>query len=192
VDVGVKHLAVTALPDHPHAGVAVDTEKYVRQLYTEFCQATHRLAVAPEFDETSISDLVSRYWPRFETAFVHAADEVIANAHKHDVEILVLEDLTEPKPLRACANCGLRLSTWCPPVVQQVIANRASAAGLSVTYVDPANSSQECHRCGRIGDLGGDTLRCINEDCPIDEVCRDKSAAATLAQRGVGTVSWRN
>lgn len=33
------------------------------------------------------------------------------------------------------------------------------------------------------GHLGGKVLSCTASDCPVDEVCRDRSASVTIAER---------
>lgn len=186
VDVGTKQLATAATAAGPHGGPAVDERKYIRQLYSEFCSATERLSLAPEYDETTLDDLVDRYWPRFEAAFTHAAEEVITYAQQHESPMIVLEDLpVDQQPLRACRNGNVRLAAWCPPAVQSVLVKCAVKNGLPVTYVDPHDTSKECHRCGERGKLGEARFRCTNDACPIDDVCRDRGAAATIARRGL-------
>jgi len=184
VDVGTKQLVTAATAADPHGGPAVDERKYIRHLYSEFCSATHRLSVAPEYDETTIADLVDRYWPLFKTTFTLAAEEVINYAQQHESSVIVLEDLQmEQQPLRACRDGRVQLPTWCPPAVQGVLAKRAVEAGLAVIYVDAHNTTRECHRCGKVGELEWDQFSCTNDDCPIDEVCRDRSAAVSIANR---------
>lgn len=184
VDVGSKRLAVAATPDHLGGPVAGDA-KYVSQLYSEFCSATHRLALAPDYDETSLGDLVARYWQRIRPALEEAAADVLSFACQHQDPVLVLEDLPQSRePLRVCENGGLRYSAWIPPTTQAILTEQAVDAEVPVVHVSPHNTSQECHRCGHIGDLDPEVLACTNERCPVEAVCRDRSAAATIAERG--------
>lgn len=52
-----------------------------------------------------------------------------------------------------------------------------------MVFVDPEYSTQECHFCGELG-VDDDQLHCQNDECPVESVCSDRSAAVTLAKRG--------
>lgn len=187
VDVGAEELAVAAAAEADPADAVAVSGKYARHLYKEFCLATARVSVADaSVDDTNLGDLVARYWPRFEAAFASAADDVLAYARQHPAPVLVLEDLpTDPKPLVACDNGGARFATWVPPVAQAVLADRAVAAGVPVTYVDHHETTLRCHECGEPGEkAGGRVFRCTAPDCSVDEVDRDAGAAVTIARRG--------
>jgi transposase len=77
------------------------------------------------------------------------------------------------------------LGAWLLPTFRKALVERANEVGLPVARVDPSGSTQECHSCGEVGDVGSKMLKCTTPDCPVGEVCRDRSAALTIAQRGL-------
>lgn len=184
VDVGTRQLVTAATPTDDVDQAVTVSGVYAERVYSEFCSATQRLDTAPEFDDTALGEVVARYWSLFRATFEHAAEEAISYAQQHPAPVLVLEDLQpDPRPLRECAHGDTRFAHWCPAVVQTVLADRAVDAGVPVVYVSPVYTSQECHRCGEIGELESKTLTCTSPDCDVDDVDRDRSAALTIARR---------
>ncbi|MDS0284747.1 zinc ribbon domain-containing protein [Haloarcula onubensis] len=190
VDVGsARYLFAAASPADGVGGAATVNADYAHRLYSEFQSATHRLGTAPDYvdDQDRLGDLVARYWPRLRRALECAADQVVGVARAHPRAVVVLEDLsTTPRPLVEAAHGAMAWADYCPAVAQQLLADRALDAGLAVAYVPPEYTSQLCHECGTLGDLGGrgcETLTCVNDDCTVGEVCRDRSAAVTIARR---------
>jgi len=118
-------------------------------------------------------------------AFEHAADTVIDYAQAHPAPLLVIEELQDdPRPLVEITHGEVRQSSWVPPVALEVLIDRAAAAGVPVATVDPEHTSQEYHHCGEIGDLSPKGLHRRRDDCPVKKICRDRSAALTIARRG--------
>lgn len=184
VDVGSRQLVTVATASDDVDEAITVSGVYAECVYSEFCSATQRLDTAPEFDDTALGEVVARYWDLFRATFEHAADEAISYARQHPAPVLVLEDLKQkPRPLRDCAHGNLRFGSWCPAVVQEVLADRALDAGVPVIFVPPEYTSQECHRCGEIGELENKTLTCTVPGCPVDDVDRDRSAAVSIAKR---------
>lgn len=185
VDIGsTRHLFVATTPrDGPGNALTVEAS-YVAALFAEFQSATHRLGAAPAYDDDCLGDLVARYWPRIRTALERAAENVVEYAAAHPSAVLVVEDLPQrPRTLVDAANGGVRLASWIPPVARAVIVDVAAEAGLPIASVDPHETSRKCHVCGERGELLRDVLACSAPNCPVDEVCRDRSAAATIAKR---------
>lgn len=191
VDVGsTRHLFVAAAT-HDSPGDAVTVEApYLSALFAEFQSATHRLGAAPGYDGDCLGDLVARYWPRIRTALEQAADDVVEYVQAHPRAVLAVEDLPqqEPRPLVEAAHGGIRWASWCPPVALSILVDRATAAGLPVVRVDPHETSTRCHACGERGELRKDVLACQSKECPVDEVCRDRSAAVSVAKRATGEI----
>lgn len=187
VDVGShRHLfAAATVADGLVGGITADAD-YLARLYAEFQSATHRLGTAPPSDPDNLGTLVARYWPLIRDALEAATDDVLAYAREHPAPVLVLEDLrAEPRPLVEIAYGEMRLASWCPAVAQAVLVDRAVEAGLPVATVDPEGTTQECHACGAVGDLEDGALVCRASDCPVDAVDRDRSAAVSIAKRGI-------
>jgi len=190
VDVGsTRYLFAAATPADGVDGAATVEAHYAHRIYQEFQSATHRLGTAPDYvdEQDCLGALVARYWPRLQRAFERAADQVVAVARAHPQPVLVLEELAgEPQPLVEAAYGERRWPSYCPDVAQHILAEQALDAGVAVTYVSPDYSSQLCHECETLGETGGrgcETLTCVNNDCPVGEVCRDRSAAVTIASR---------
>jgi len=97
-----------------------------------------------------------------------------------------LEDIAyEGGPLAACARGRTKAGEWVLPTVRDRLEATLAVAGHRVEYVDAARSTQECHVCGAAADVSRATIACPVPDCPVDEVCRDRSAAVTIARRGL-------
>jgi len=183
VDLGEKTL-VAALP----AGGALDEALVVDgedvqgqyQALAEGLTTVRETGFATGVGETQ---LIAGFWWEIQQQVRDAAARTVVYAEQHSDPVLAIEALGhDPTPLwehELAGDCG----TWLLPVVQEAIVTQAAAVGIDVVTVDPQYSSQACHRCGTHGDLGRATLLCTNDDCPVERVDRDVSAAATLASR---------
>jgi len=77
---------------------------------------------------------------------------IIQEAIRLDAGILVLEDLKNIRQrIKAGKRLRMRLHRWSFAQLQTFIQYKAEAAGLNVSYVNPAYSSQECSSCGSLG-----------------------------------------
>jgi transposase len=184
VDVGVKRLVAVATADATlDEAIVVDGDR-ARRIFAAFQGATQRLqerAVAE-----SLGDVVWRTWCRLRREFRAAADAVLDVARKHADPVVVLEHLPQRhQPLVAARHGSVREATWVPAAVQAIVADRVVNAGVPVTYVSPKYMTQQCHACGLLGRLDDETVRCTTPDCPVGEVCRDRSAAVSSAQRAL-------
>jgi len=188
VDVGTRQLFVATTLADGVDGALAEPGAYVQALHSEFVAATQRInqPAGDAIDDTTLGQLVARYWPKLRAAFVQAADRVLEYARQQPAPVLVCEDLAQQhQPLVACRHGRVRTGTWVPPVARAILVERAVDAGIPVATVDPTYTSQECHICGEQGDLGGDDLVCTTDGCPVDAVDRDRSAAVTIAKRYV-------
>jgi hypothetical protein len=190
VDVGsTRHLFAAATPSDGVDGAVTVEAHYACQLFAEYQSATQRLGTIPEYvdDRDCLGDIVARYWLRLRTALKQAADQIVDVAQSQSRPVLILEDLPQdPRPLVEASHGDIRWASFAPPVVQSILVDRAAAAGLPIEYVAPEGTSQVCHECGVHGQTVGPSRRmlaCTNPQCPVDEACRDRSAAVTVAQR---------
>jgi IS605 OrfB family transposase len=68
--------------------------------------------------------------------------------------MLVFEDLQMQQPTRELTRgraLRRRLSQWQHGAIRTAVANKAQVAGLAITHVNPAYTSQNCSRCGLRG-----------------------------------------
>ena len=77
---------------------------------------------------------------------------IVKEAVKQNAGIIVLEDLTNiRKRIKAGKRLRTRLHRWSFRQLQEQIKYKAEAYGISVVFVNPAYSSQECSSCGCLG-----------------------------------------
>ena len=77
---------------------------------------------------------------------------IIKEAINQHAGVIVLENLTNiRKRVKGGKKLKLRLHRWSFYQLQTMIQYKAEALGLSVLYVNPAYSSQECSDCGCLG-----------------------------------------
>jgi IS605 OrfB family transposase len=77
--------------------------------------------------------------------------------------VLVFEDLRIDQPARELtrgAALRRRLSQWQHGAIRAAVANKAQVAGLVITTVNPAYTSQNCSRCGLRGKRHRHTFTC--------------------------------
>ena len=78
--------------------------------------------------------------------------EIVQEAIEQKAGMIVLEDLTNiRKRIKGGKRLRTRLHRWSFRQLQTLIQYKAEAKGLSVLYVNPAYSSQECSICGGVG-----------------------------------------
>lgn len=97
---------------------------------------------------------------RFATDVNHVISKQLVNAAQGTGRALALEDLQgiraragkpkRGKPATVGKTMRQELSSWSFYQLRQFIAYKAQAAGVSVVFVDPRNTSRECPVCGNI------------------------------------------
>jgi transposase len=185
VDVGVKQLVAVATTDGTLDEAVVIDGTRARRIFAAFQGVTQRLQERGHSAE-GLGDIIWRTWRRLRREFQAAADAVLDVARKHADPVVVLEDLPQRRqPLVAARHGDVSEATWFP-AVQAVVADRVVDASVPVTYVSPKYTSQQCHACDLLGRLDDETIRCTTPDCPVGKVCRDRSAAVSIAKQGTG------
>jgi len=78
--------------------------------------------------------------------------QIVGEAILQNAGVIVLEDLTNIRQrIKAGKRMRTRLHRWSFRQLQTFIQYKAEAMGLSILYVNPAYSSQECSICGSLG-----------------------------------------
>lgn len=186
VDLGVKRLLVAAPadagPDVPNAlAVGGGVE---RDLYDALGDTLNRLASQPVDTTEAEREAVETHRSLLRQRFALAAHALVEYADRHDADVVALEDIEyEDGTLAECARGPTKAGEWVLPAFRERLEATLAAEGYRVERVDATYSTQRCHVCGELADLSRATITCETEGCPVDAVCRDRSAAVTLAGR---------
>lgn len=77
---------------------------------------------------------------------------IVQEAHTLHMREIRLEDLTHIRDrIRTGKRVRARLHRWAFRQLQEFVAYKAEALGISVVYVNPAYTSQTCSVCGALG-----------------------------------------
>ena len=128
---------------------------------------------------------------RFATDVNHCISKRLVQVAKGTHRAIVLEDL---KGIRERARKGTRktvnktmrqaLSSWAFYQLRQFIEYKAKAAGVTVIYVDPRNTSRTCSKCGHIDKKNRkDQEHFVCTSCGY-ALNADINAAINIANRG--------
>ncbi|ELZ21483.1 transposase, IS605 OrfB family protein [Halosimplex carlsbadense 2-9-1] len=186
VDLGEWYLAVAAPAGREPDEALVVSGEEVREQYAALVGATHALEEAT-FDTTrGQSQLVAAVWESMQAEISDGVEQVVEYARQFPTPLLVLEDLYYSEVALWEQRTSRELGAWLLPAFREALVVRANEVGLPVANVDPKGSTQQCHVCSEAGEVREKTLLCTTPDCPVEEVCRDRSAALTIAQRAIG------
>jgi len=101
-------------------------------------------------------------------------------------DVVAVEDRQfHDRDLVECARGTAKAGEWLLPTVREHLEATLPREGYQVRRVPVEYTTQQCHVCGELVDVGEATVRCDVEACPVDRVCRDRSAAVTIARRAV-------
>jgi IS605 OrfB family transposase len=120
------------------------------------------------------------------------ANEIVAYATQFEKPVIALEDLTHiRKGFRKKKN-GKRLNRRMNSLpfrrLQDYIEYKALKEGVPVEFIDPENTTKECHRCGTVNNVGYHrNYRCPNCGLTYD---RDLNASINIAQRITSSLGW--
>jgi transposase len=186
VDLGVTRLLVAAPddagPDVPDALVVGGGIE--RDLYDGLGDTLNRLDSHPAETTEAEAEAIKRYRSLLRQRFTLAAQSLVEYADHHDADIVALEDIEyEGGTLAECARGRTKAGEWVLPTFRDHLEAALGAKGFQVERVNAAYSTQQCHVCGELTEVSRATISCDTEDCPVDGICRDRSAAATLAKR---------
>jgi hypothetical protein len=131
------------------------------------------------------TEVVARYREQILDEMADAIAQLLDYLDTVDADVVVLEDLGhERKALADYVEDGEDAGAYILPELLARLETVLVAEGYAVGHVSPKYTSKLCHHCEEFGELGESTLRCTTDTCPVDTVCRDRSAAVTIATRG--------
>lgn len=175
VDVGRRHVLTLAPAD---AGPHVEEARVVEE---------PRLAALGRRDgrdEYHAGAGVTSRQARLEALLADVVERAVAYARSFDTPLLVLEDLEYPEcDLAACLAGDADPECWLFPRLQARLTDRAVADGVPVAVVSETYTTKQCHVCDQFARVGDETIECTTDGCPVDDVCRDRSAAVSIAKR---------
>jgi len=174
-DVGLRNV-LTLAPASADYPVAESKTLHDDQIKTQYATLASVPDVAPK-SQTIIAN-------RLRQAVHDLAQDAVLYATSFEGPLLALEDLHYPhRSLADCIEENAALDSWLLPAAQRALATAAADAGIPVVSVSAKYSTRQCHSCQNFTRVNGRTIRCPVEDCPVEEVCRDRSAAVTIARR---------
>ncbi|QLC35753.1 transposase (plasmid) [Halarchaeum sp. CBA1220] len=185
----MKRLAVAAPADADPdvAGALVAGGGVERKLYNLLGNSLGALASQPIDTYEFEGALVEAYRARLTERARVVTASVVEYVTQVGADVVALEDIDyADRPLAECARGDVEAGDWLLPWFRACLEAALAAVGVRVERVDPTDSTRECHVCGALTDVGRATIRCETPDCPVNRVCRDRSAAVTLARRAGG------
>jgi putative transposase len=91
-----------------------------------------------------------------------------------DVMYAMVRDIKKTRSVRNWLNSKLCMRKF---------VMRATSKGFDVIEVDPAYTSQNCHKCGEIGEIYGDHFRLFKcKSCDLKDYNRDLNASRNIAK----------
>lgn len=103
-----------------------------------------------------------------------------------------MEDLTNIRKRFRKGNGGKKLNRRMNSLpfrkLQDYIEYKALRNGIKTVYIDPKNTSKECHRCGQLNDVAyRRSYKCSN--CGL-EYDRDLNESINIAHRITSSMGW--
>ncbi len=109
----------------------------------------------------------------------HCSTEIVAEAQRHGCTHIAFEDRDQ---IRERISNEKKFQQWAFGELQQQVENKAEMAGIVVSTVDPAYTSQQCSQCGCTLDENRDGQEFACLDCSY-AVNADYNAAKTVARK---------
>lgn len=109
--------------------------------------------------------------------------QLVEEAKRHDCGVIRMEQLTDIRTRTKTWNKHLNrmVAGWSFYQLQQFVQYKSELAGISVEFVNPAYTSQTCHRCLCLGSRKGERFNCLT----CGEQHADVNASHVIATGGV-------
>jgi putative transposase len=85
-----------------------------------------------------------------------------ARANNCGIKLEKLEGIRQRT--KQAASFRYSLNSWAYYQLQQFVEYKAQIAGVPVAYIEPAYTSQRCHKCGQLGNRNGKSFKCSQPD----------------------------
>ena len=120
------------------------------------------------------------------------AGEIVAYAEQFKKPVIALEDLTHIRNRFTKKKRGKKLNRRMNSLpfrkLQDYIEYKALKKGIAVEYINPENTTKECHRCGTMNHVGyARTYECPKCGLIYD---RDLNAGINIARRITSSLGW--
>lgn len=109
--------------------------------------------------------------------------QIVSEAQRHECGVIRMERLKAIRERTKTRSKHLNrmVAGWSFGQLQSFVGYKAMRAGVAVEFVNPAYTSQTCHRCGLLGTRDADVFRCTT----CGSFHADLNAAWNLAGGGV-------
>ena len=81
-----------------------------------------------------------------------------AKKHRCGIKLEKLEGIRQRT--KQAKSFKYSLNSWAYYQLQQFVEYKAQIAGVPVVYIEPAYTSQTCHKCGQLGNRNGKSFKC--------------------------------
>lgn len=186
VDLGVRRLAVAApVTAGPEVASALVVPGGVeRDLFDGLGDTLRRLDGQAGDTTAAEQQAVESAHALLRQRFGLAARALVEYVDRIGADVVALEDIEfSGRTLSASARGRTEAGEWVLPALRDYVEATLEVEGVRVERVDASHTTQECHRCGQLADVRPATISCEVEICPVDTVCRDRSAAVSIARR---------
>jgi len=109
--------------------------------------------------------------------------QLVEEAKRHNCGLIRMEQLKDIRARTKTWNKHLNrmVAGWSFYQLQQFVQYKAASFGISVEFVNPAYTSQTCHRCLNLGSRKGESFNCLT----CGELHADVNASHVIASGGV-------
>lgn len=120
------------------------------------------------------------------------ANDIIDHVSQFEKPLIVMEDLTNIRKNfekgKRSRKLNKRMNSLPFRKLQDYIEYKALRKGIRTVYIDPKNTSKECHRCGQLNNVAyRRDYECSNCGLKYD---RDLNASINIAHRITSSMGW--